>query len=269
MLYLISTPIGNLADLSYRAVSVLQQCDYVLCEDTRHSRLLLTHYNVHVPLKSFHQFKEAKAEDTIIADLKTGKHIGLISDAGTPLISDPGEQIVRRCRKESLIVTHIPGPCAVISSLVLSALPTLPFQFIGFLPKKYEQLREVLVQSLLYRGTTIAYESPHRIEKTLHELTGLSPNTQLSIARELTKLHEECLNGTAPELLQHFQKNIPRGEMVLLISPAPTQNKYADLSLQDLITMLQNDLHLTKKEALKVASQLNNVPKNQLYKQLL
>lgn len=262
VLYLVSTPIGNLADLTYRAVEVLSRCDYILCEDTRHSRVLLDHYAINTPLRAFHRFNESRSSDGVIADLKEGKSIALISDAGTPLLADPGQDIVQRCRQEGLPVTAIPGPCAVIDAWVLSGFAEAPFQFIGFLPKKEMELQTILAHAMVYPGTTIAYETPHRIVETLEMINNLSPERQLCVARELTKLHEECLIGTAKEILARLQT---RGEMVLLIS-APKENiLFSNLSLTELVEMLQNDLHLSKSEAIKMAAQLRQVPKREVY----
>ncbi len=205
-------------------------------------------------------------EDRVIEDLKADKTIALISDAGTPLISDPGQELVARCRLEGLPVSAIPGPCAIVDALVLSGFPSSPFQFIGFLPKKEKELQAFLSQALLYMGTTIAYETPHRIEETLALLLQLSPQRKLCVARELTKLHEECLFGNPEELIAHFKKNPPRGEIVLLISPAPEQVSYEHLSLQELVEMLQKDLHLSKAEAIKMAAQMRHLPKREVYK---
>lgn len=267
MLYLIATPIGNLADFSFRAVEILKKCDYALCEDTRHSRILLNHYQISTPLKSFHRFNETKIEDSIISDLKIGKVIALISDAGTPLISDPGHQLLKRCQSEGLAISAVPGPCAVINALVLSGFPSETFQFIGFLPKKEKELQSVLYQLLYYTGTTIAYESPRRIEETLVEIAKLSPERKLCIARELTKVHEEVLIGLSKELLEHFKKNPPRGEIVLLISPLQKERLLSHLSLQELVTMLQTDLNLTKIDAIKMAAELHQLSKKEVYKQ--
>jgi 16S rRNA (cytidine1402-2'-O)-methyltransferase len=266
VLYLIATPIGHLADFSFRAVDILKQCNYILCEDTRHSRILLDHYGVQAPLKSFHRFNEASAEEWIIADLKTGKTIALISDAGTPLISDPGQGLIRHCRNEGIRVSAVPGPCAAIDALVLSGFSTEQFQFIGFLPKKEKELQSILCQALFYPGTTVAYESPHRIEQTLAAIAHFSPERKLCIARELTKLHEEVLSGTSSELLQHFKKNPARGEIVLLISPSGETLFLEHLSLQALVEMLQSDLRLGKVDAIKMAAQLRHLSKREVYK---
>ncbi|MBI2809846.1 MAG: 16S rRNA (cytidine(1402)-2'-O)-methyltransferase [Candidatus Melainabacteria bacterium] len=269
MLYLVSTPIGNLGDFSFRAVEALKTCDYILCEDTRHSRTLLEHYGIKVHLKSFHKFNEAGEEERVIADLKEGKTLGLISDAGTPIVSDPGNELVARCRNEGIEVTAVPGACALINALILSGLPPTPFQFLGFLPKKEKELESVLGAALLYPGTSIAYESPHRIEETLQTLHKAAADRKLCVARELTKLHEECLNGKASELLEHFKKHPPRGEMVLLISPPAESVFYAELSLEELVAMLEKDLRLSKKDAIKMAAELRQLPKREVYKQFI
>jgi 16S rRNA (cytidine1402-2'-O)-methyltransferase len=267
VLYVVATPIGNLADFSFRAVDILKQCDSILCEDTRHSRILLDHYGIQAPLKSFHRFNEASAEEWIIADLKAGKKMALVSDAGTPLISDPGQELIRRCRGEGICVSAIPGPCAAIDALVLSGFSAEQFQCIGFLPKKEKELQSALCQALFYPGTTVAYESPHRTLQTLEALALLSPGRQLCIARELTKLHEEVLNGRPRELLQHFKEKPPRGEIVLLISPPGEILFLEHLSLQELVEMLQKDMQLGKTDAIKMAAQLRHLSKREVYKQ--
>ncbi len=266
MLYLVSTPIGNLADFSFRAVDILKKCHYILCEDTRHSRVLLDHYGILTPLKSFHLFNEAAAEELVIADLQRGQSIALISDAGTPLISDPGQKLVLRCRNEKIAITAIPGACAVIEALILSGFPSEPFQFIGFLPKKEKELHSTLAQALTYFGTTIAYESPHRIEETMGKIGQISPERTLCVARELTKLHEEILSGTPLELLAHFKNNPPRGELVLLISPRQGKILFNDLSLQELVEMFQKDFQMSKIDAIKMAAQMHQLPKREVYK---
>jgi 16S rRNA (cytidine1402-2'-O)-methyltransferase len=265
VLYLVSTPIGNLADLSFRAVEVLKSCEYILCEDTRHSSGLLHHYGIETSLRAFHKFNEAKAEERVLEDLEQGMNIALISDAGTPLISDPGHDLVLKCREKGIVVSAIPGPCAVINALVLSGFSSCPFQFIGFLPKKSQELQGVLALALLYNGTSVAYETPHRIEETLSVLIEQAPQRKLCVARELTKLHEECLTGTAAELLSYFQKHPPRGEIVLLISPPEEKVCFEHLSLEELVKMLQTDLQMSKLEAIKTAAHLRHLPKREVY----
>ncbi len=226
----------------------------------------MNHYDIRSNLISFHKFNSASAEDKVIEDLKAGQAIALISDAGTPLVSDPGQELVARCRLEGIEVTAVPGPCAIIDALVLSGLPMSAFAFVGFLPKKAKELQIALSQALLYQGTTVAYESPHRIEATLTVLAKLCPERKLCIARELTKLHEECLFGGAEHLLSLFKVKRPRGEIVLLISPGQEKTSYENLSLQELVAMLQQDLHLSKKDAIKMAAQMHKLPKREVYK---
>ncbi len=217
MLYLIATPIGNLQDISFRALKAIEACDYLLCEDTRQSLKLLSHYELRKPLKSYHHFNEASREKTIIEDLKRGLTIGLLSDAGTPGISDPGERLVRKCVEEMCEICPIPGACALITALVGSGLPTSRFQFIGFLPLKKGPRGRLLTEALSYPGTTVAYESPHRILSTLELLQAAAPEHHVVVARELTKKFEQFHRGTPQELLEGWKKSPPRGEFVLLI----------------------------------------------------
>lgn len=217
MLFLIATPIGNLKDFSLRAVETIQQCDYLLCEDTRHTRILLEHYQLKIPLKSFHLFNEASKEAAILEDLKNEKTVGLVSDAGTPGISDPGERLVKRCYDEGIRVVPIPGPCAAIAALSASGLDTERFQFFGFLPKKKGKLT-ALKEILTYEGTTVCYESPYRLEATLKMLSGLSPDRECAVARELTKKFETIVRGSASALFEKFSKTKVKGEIVLLIA---------------------------------------------------
>ncbi len=250
-------------------MNVLNTCDYILCEDTRHSRTLLQHYEIQIPLKSFHKFNQTQKEELVIEDLKAGKTLALISDAGTPLISDPGYELVVRCRQENLPVSAIPGACALIQALTLSGFPSIPFQFIGFLPKKNQELHSLLSEILRYPGTTVTYETPHRIEATLNLLHSLAPTRPLCLARELTKHYEECVVGTPQELLEKFQKHPPRGEMVLLISPNTESPLYEGLPLEELVEKLCQEFHLTKQEAIKQAAKLRGLSKREVYNKFL
>lgn len=220
MLFLVATPIGNLEDITLRALNTLKSCDYILCEDTRHSGRLLKHFEITKPLKSFHKFNEAKREEMLISDLKSGMTVALISDAGTPCLSDPGSRLVARCVNEGIIVTPIPGACAAIAALIASGFPTDTFSFHGFLPKKQGQLTSRLKLILETPVTAICYESPHRIAKVLKILAELDPECPVVIARELTKKFEQFLRGTALTLLHSCTLKPPKGELVLLISPS-------------------------------------------------
>ncbi len=268
MLYLVATPIGNLADFSFRAVETLQRCDYILCEDTRHSQHLLQHYQIKKPLRSFHAFNESKEIDQVLSDLQSGSHIALISDAGTPLFADPGFGLVKRCREQGIPLTAIPGANAAIMALILSGFPPMPFQCVGFLPKKNSELSSLLMRILLYRGTTICYETPHRLQDTLSLIKELDPKRSLCVARELTKMYEECQIASSEELFAHFSKTAPRGEIVLLFAPPPVNLLFEELSIKELVTYLQNEFNLSVSDAIKLAAELHQIPKKKVYKEI-
>lgn len=267
MLFLVATPIGNLQDITFRAIETLKNSDYILCEDTRHSLTLLKHYGVEKPLKSFHKFSEVAKEDFVIEDLKSGKQVALISDAGTPGISDPGALIVKRCAEENIPVTSIPGPCAAITALTCSGLDTNLFQFFGFLPKKTKELKSTLGSILDYSGTTICYESPFRLLEVLKTLVELSPNRPIVICRELTKKFEEIKRGTAEELITHFEAHPLKGEIVLLIGGQVKQESdWENLTPQEHVAYLEKTYSLTRSEAIKMAANMRGTPKRDLYK---
>lgn len=266
MLYLVSTPIGNLKDITYRAIEVLQSCDYILCEDTRHSLPLLTHYHIRKPLKSYHQFNESESEKAILEDLSQGKTLCLISDAGTPGISDPGSRLVASCLLQGYKVIPIPGACAAIAALSSSGLNTDLFQFVGFLPRKNQELRSSLQSILQYKGTTICYESPQRLLKTLEALQNLAPDRNLVILRELTKKFEERLSGTVFDVLIKCQNNPPKGEIVLLIEGEfKSTIDWSHLSPIEHVDYLEKTYSLPKREAIKMAAELRQVSKRSIY----
>lgn len=234
-LALIPTPIGNLEDITLRAIRYLKECDLVLAEDTRTSARLFQEYGISTPVASFHKFNEHTTTLRLVDDLLAGKSIALISDAGTPGISDPGYLLVKECIEKGVKVEALPGATALIPAMVASGLPSDRFLFEGFLPHK--KGRKSRIEALKERDvTTIFYESPNRITKLLEQiLTLLGDERQVVIARELSKMYEEYLRGTASELLAHFESNPPLGEMVVLIAPADKpervhRNKYKDNS---------------------------------------
>lgn len=247
--------------MSFRAVEVLGQVDYILCEDTRTSRTLLDRYEISKPLKSHHKFNENESLGGIIRDLHAGQTIALISDAGTPGICDPGALLVSRCVEEGIKVSAIPGPSALIMALSLSGLPTEQFQFVGFLPKTKGDLSRKLGELLSYPGTSICYESPHRLVETL-EL--LPKNRKVCVVREMTKIYEEAARGTAEEVLIHFQTKPPRGEIVLLIQGE--ERDFSNISPKEHVEMLQEDYGLSTQDAIKLAATLRGVPKRDIYK---
>jgi 16S rRNA (cytidine1402-2'-O)-methyltransferase len=265
-LYIISTPIGHLGDISQRALETLRSCDLILCEDTRHSQILLRHYGIDKRLIAFHQFNEKKKEEEILRDLEQGQSIALISDAGTPLVSDPGQALVQACIGRGVPFTAIPGPCSPIQALVLSGFDAGHFQFIGFLPRDTGALGSALKRALFYHGTTIAFESPQRILDTLAVIQELDPGRELAIARELTKTFEECLRGTASKLLAHFQEHEPRGEMVLLVREGTVPD--VEIGVDELVSLLQELHSLSLKEAIKAAAKLKNMPKSAVYRKI-
>lgn len=272
MLYLVATPIGNLSDITLRALEVLKSCDYILCEDTRHSLHLLQHYHIQKPLKSFHKFNEASKEDAILEDLQTGKQIALVSDAGTPGIADPGMRLVKRCIEQNISVTPIPGASAPITALCASGLDTMRFQFIGFLPKTAGKLKAELENALQYGGTTICFESPQRLLKTLELLHHLNPHRKIAIGRELTKQFEEIKQGTAQELMQRWENKTPKGEVVLMIATAAQDEQtkdHSDLSIEEHVYLVENSQNLSRKEAIKVVANIRQVPKRDIYQHLI
>lgn len=261
MLFVVGTPIGNLGDMSFRAVEVLKGTDVILAEDTRTSGVLMREYGIETPLKSFHKFNEKEREGEVIGLLQEGKKVALISDAGMPGICDPGAELIRRCREEGIKMQVVPGPCAFVSALSLFGSEKR-FQFIGFLEKKKSSQ---WVDILFYPGLTIAYETPHHLMKTLEAMEKRAPEKKIFIARELTKLYEETLEGTPKELINHFQKKKILGEYVLIFSG---EEPPIDLPPKELVQELEDRFELSEKEALVVAAKLLNRPKRELYDDL-
>jgi 16S rRNA (cytidine1402-2'-O)-methyltransferase len=215
--YLVATPIGNLDDLSARAAETLRSVDCVLAEDTRKARVLLDRLGIRVEVRSYHDHNEARMIPLIVREIRDGKRFALVADAGTPLVSDPGYQLVRRLAAEGIAVTAIPGPCAVTTALVLSGLPPDRFTFYGYVPRKAGERDGLIREAGGSPYTSIFYESPHRILKTLEACARILGEREIVVARELTKLHEEVLRGTAAELLARFETTPPRGELTVLV----------------------------------------------------
>jgi 16S rRNA (cytidine1402-2'-O)-methyltransferase len=216
-LYLVATPIGNLEDITLRALRTLKECDVVAAEDTRHSGQLLKHFEISKPLLSYFQFNEARRSEEIIERLKRGEKVALVTDAGSPGISDPGERVVRAAIAAGLRVEAVPGASAVVAALTSSGLATDEFHFIGFLPHKSGQRRRKLEEAKSIPGTLVLYESPYRVEKLLGELKEVFPQRRVVLGRELTKKFEEFLRGTPAELLEVMAKRSLKGEFVVLV----------------------------------------------------
>ena len=234
-LYIVPTPVGNLGDMAPRAIATLKSCDLVLCEDTRTSGVLLKHFDITTPTASHHKFNEHTSVEPVVNRLKGGENIALISDAGTPGISDPGFMLVRECRRNDIEVETLPGPTALIPALVNSGLPCGRFVFEGFLPQKKGRATRIAEIAEETR-TIIFYESPLRLVKTLQQLAQACGNDrEASVSREISKIHDTTVTGTLQQLIEHFTMNIPRGEIVIVLSGKreknarqPHRNKYRD-----------------------------------------
>jgi 16S rRNA (cytidine1402-2'-O)-methyltransferase len=217
-LYLVPTPVGNLKDITFRAIEVLESADLILAEDTRHARILLSHYNIKTPLQSHHMFNEHKTVEAISGKIASGQTIALISDAGTPGISDPGFLLVRTCVENGIPVETLPGPTAFVPALVNSGLPCDRFCFEGFLPQKKGRQKKLLALKDEER-TMIFYESPYRLVKALNEMTLIfGAEREASVSREISKIHEENVRGTLAFLSDHYKNNPPKGEIVIVVS---------------------------------------------------
>ena len=217
MLYIVPTPVGNLEDITLRALRVLKEADLILAEDTRTSSVLLKHYDIHRPLQSYHKFNEHKAVEMLVERLKGGETMALVSDAGTPGISDPGFLLARECVRAGVEVQCLPGATAFVPALVASGLPCDKFVFEGFLPQKKGRMTR-LQQLGAEDRTIVLYESPYRVVKTLEQLAEvMGPDRQVAVCREISKVHEQTVRGTLSEALAHFREHAPKGEFVIII----------------------------------------------------
>ena len=270
MLYIVATPIGNLSDMTFRAVETLKACDYILCEDTRHSLPLLQHYSIQKPLKSFHKFSESSKESEIIVDLLEGKIIALISDAGTPGISDPGTKLVQACWENEIKVTPIPGPCAAVTALCSSGLDTDRFQFCGFLPRKAGELLRALQEILSYPAATVCYESPNRLVDVLECLDKIAPERRVVVSRELTKKFEETKRGTPRQLLDYWQHATLKGEIVLIIDGPnePAIQDWSALTPQQHVEWMQVTYSMSRQEAILAVAKMRGVSKRDIYNEV-
>lgn len=260
MLYFVATPIGNLKDITYRAVETLNAVDEIGCEDTRRSIVLLQNYGIKKPLFSYHKFNEREESEKIIAKLKDGKNIAVISDAGMPVISDPGNILVSRLIEEGLDFTVIPGANAALSALLLSGLDASRFAFIGFLPEKKSEREELLAEYRDYRGTLIFYCAPHDVKKYCETLYSSFGNRVCVAVKEITKIHERAVRF---ELKEGFPEE-PKGEYVLL-TEGKKEEKFTELSEKEHIEKYL-EMGLTKKDAIKRAAKDRGVSKSSLYK---
>jgi len=267
-LYIVATPIGNLSDISIRAVDILKNVDLVLAEDTRHSKKLFSHYEIDTPLKAFHEHNEKKKTEKIIDEIAAGKSIAMISDAGTPLISDPGYHLVSKAKKVSLDVVPIPGPSALIAALSSSGLASNSFTFIGFLPSKPVARLKLLQTKINLDETIIFYESPKRILSTLEDmLVVFGENREVCLAKELTKSFETILTDRLPSLIEYLDADIShqKGEFVILISPADKIDLIeSERQLDKILPILCSEMGASK--AAKLAAKITGIDKKHCYK---
>lgn len=265
-LYLVPTPIGNLEDITIRAKRILQEADYIAAEDTRTSGILLEKIGVHNHMLSFHKYNSKDRAPELVKLMQDGAIIAEISDAGMPVISDPGFVLVQECIKNDIPVVPLPGASAFTTALIASGFDAQPFIYYGFLPRKAGEQKPYFVQMEQAHGTSIFYEAPHRLVKTLSNMaTVFAPEREIVAARELTKIHEEFIRGTVQEVSQYFSENQPRGEFVILVSPNTEETE--QLSWPELIELVDErvDQGESKKSAIKEVAQANQVSKNELY----
>ena len=267
MLYLIATPIGNLGDITYRAVDALQSSDEIWCEDTRQSAKLLNHLQIKKPLVSCHEYTQREKAPQLVEKLRAGLTIAYVSDAGMPGISDPGAVLVQACVEAGLPYTVLPGPSAVLTAAVLSGLPLDRFIFFGFLPREGTERRKALSDLAACGCTAILYESPHRVKDTLSDVLAAAGDRPCALVRELTKVHESCQRGLISEVLASLPQEV-KGECVLLFSiPPRTEAAPTEQELDGLLLQLMD--HMTLKDAAREASEALKLPKKQVYARAL
>jgi 16S rRNA (cytidine1402-2'-O)-methyltransferase len=281
-LYLIATPIGNLEDITLRALRILREVDLIACEDTRHTRKMLSHFNISKPTVSYHEHNERERTNELIAKLEEGTSIALVSDAGTPLLSDPGFQLTSQAIAQGISVIPVPGASALVTAIAASGLPVNEFSFAGFLPPKKAARRARLIELANYQGTLIFYEAPHRIKETLSDTLEILGNRQTVIAREMTKLHEEFLRGRLSEVITATQHRTLKGEIVLLIGPKGDDNQRRPVidstgtigeteshSILAEVERLVREEGLDNKGALKRVARAQGISKSEAYRRML
>ena len=267
-LYIVATPIGNLEDITLRAIRVLKEVDLIVAEDTRHTLKLLNHLEISKPLISYHRHNEDVKTEILIKELKQGKNLALVSDAGTPGICDPGEEVIKKCIEEDIQIVPIPGACAMINALICSGLDTKEFAFIGFLPLNKKNRKQKLEEIQNETKTTILYEAPHKLETTLKDLKEIIGDRKIVLAREITKIHEEYIRENIDELIEKA-KDI-KGEIVLILEGAKNNEEefWTNLSIEEHYKYYEKK-GLNKKEIIKQIAKDRNVNKNEIYQKFL
>ena len=274
-LYLCATPIGNLEDMTYRVVRVLKEADLIAAEDTRNSIKLLNHFDIHTPMTSYHEFNRIEKAYDLIRQMQDGKNVALITDAGTPGISDPGEDLVRLCLEAGIEVTSLPGACACVTALTISGLPTRRFCFEAFLPFDKKERAVILEELKEETRTTIIYEAPHRLVRTLDDLYNALGDRRLTICKELTKRYENAFQTTLEEACRHYREEEPRGEYVLVMEGRSRKDieeeekrSWEEISLQEHMEIyLQQGMD--KRDAMKAVAKDRGLGKRDVYRMLL
>ncbi len=274
-LFLCATPIGNLEDITFRVIRTLKGADLIAAEDTRNSIKLLNHFDIHTPMTSYHEYNKIEKARILIEKMQQGQNIALVTDAGTPGISDPGEELVSMCYQAGIEVTSLPGPAACVTALTLSGLPTRRFAFEAFLPMDKKERKAVLEELRDETRTIILYEAPHRLVKTLKELYETLGNRRITLCRELTKRYETAFRSTLEELIQYYETEEPRGECVLVVEgrsrkeiEEESQRVWTAMPLTEHMAHYENQ-GISHKEAMKLVAKDRGVTKRDIYKQLL
>ena len=274
-LYLCATPIGNLEDITFRVLRTLKEVDLIAAEDTRNSIKLLNHFEIKTKMTSYHEYNKIDKAVYLVERLKEGMNIALITDAGTPGISDPGEELVKMCYQEGIEVTSLPGACACITALTMSGQATRRFAFEAFLPYDKKE-RSVILEDLKKETRTIVlYEAPHRLKKTLRELLDVMGDRDITICKELTKRHEKKLQGTLQEVVDYYEEHDPRGEYVLILAGKPEterqeeeQKKWESMTIQAHMAIYEQQ-GIDRKSAMKRVAKDRGIPKREVYQALL
>ena len=272
-LYLVGTPIGNLEDITLRALRILKEADQIACEDTRHTQKLLAHNDIHKPLVSYHEHNEMTRAQELIMAMEQGAKIALVSDAGMPLVSDPGHRLVALCLRHQIPVVPIPGPSALLASLSASGMPTEEFLFVGFLPARSGERRRALERLRIEERTIILYEAPHRVAECIAEAMKILGDRPACLAREVTKLHEEFLRGRLSEIAAALEERPARGEITIILGPPDAAERRSQRdSAQSLAARVEELMHqakLDRKEALKLAAKERGLTRRAAYSQMV
>lgn len=274
-LYLCATPIGNLEDITMRVLRVLKEADLIAAEDTRNSLHLLNHFDIHTPMTSYHEYNKIEKGRLLVEKMMEGQNIALITDAGTPGISDPGEELVRMCHEAGIEVSSVPGPCACVTALTMSGLPTRRFAFEAFLPMDKKERGEILTELKNETRTIVLYEAPHRLVRTLSELYEALGDRPAVLLRELTKKHETAFRSTLAALLAYYQQEKPLGECVLVIEGrsresilSEEQRSWEEIPIEEHVKMYENQGN-SRKEAMRLAAKDRGVSKRDIYQYLV